>query len=326
MAYAGDIIEDCFTRTKELFFPIRKGYWIRMWFAGAMSGNGQGSNFNSSNYTDTGKLLFPKSMTIQEAIAAFNTQGLSFLSQYGYILGIAFLVIYFLGLILSYFSSIFTFVFIDGIIKKELSIGKSFSEYKTQGKSLFIFRFVLGLVSLFVTLGIFSPIFVAFFQNQLAYFNFWQLIPMVIAVVIYSIAVSLLTFLVDDFAVPVMYMKKCNLSTAWAEFSKIASGKKREIALYWLIKLGLGIVAGLGSLVLVLIMILPGIVVVLIGILLYFAIAYLAGKAAAIIIIAVLGFIAFVLWLYIISIILTPVPAFFRLYSIEMVKKLQERK
>jgi hypothetical protein len=323
MAYAGDIIKESFNRTKSLFFPIRKKYWLKMGFISIMAGNSQGGNYNGNGLNDSNKSGFPSGMTLQQFIADLNTKALAFLSQYGYIKGIAFIVLYFIGLIFSYLSSMFTFVFIDGIVKKDIVIGKSFSEWKKQGISLFLFRLVVGLVSLFVTLAIFSPVIVAFFQNKLAYFNFWLLIPIILGITVYSTIVGIFMFLADDFAVPIMYMKKLSFTKAWAEFRKIASGKKGEIFLYWLIKIGLGIVAGIGSFVVVLILLIPLIAISLLGVLLYFGLKAIAGMVAAVIIIALLAVILLTVFIYFVTVVLVPVAVFFRIYSIEMVKKLQ---
>jgi hypothetical protein len=323
MAYAGDIINESFNRTKALFFPIRTKYWFKMGFVNLMAGSSQGGSYNGSNSSGKG---LPTDITLKQVIAELNTKALAFLSQYGYIVGIAIILLYFIGLLFSYISSIFTFVFIDGIMKKEIVIGKSFSECKKQGASLFKLRFVVGLISLAITAAIFYPVVAAFFANTLAEFNFWLLIPMFLSIIVFSIPLGVFFFLVEDFAVPIMYTKKCSVGDAWNEFKKIASGKKGEIFLYWLIKIGLGIVAGLGSFIVVLIIMLPAIALALLGVLLYFGINALAGEIVALIIIALLAIILVSALSYLIAVVLVPVSVFFRIYSIEMVKKLQEGK
>ncbi|MFH2019787.1 MAG: hypothetical protein ABIJ34_00075 [archaeon] len=326
MVHAGEIINDCFNKTKDLFFPVRLKYWMKMGFVSLFSGNegyggssgGNGGNRNSDF----------QNIDWKQALSQFNSEALGFLSKYGQIVGIVFFILYLISLFFTYVSSVFTFVFIDGIIKKDLSIKKSFSENKAHGSQLFLLRLVLGIVDMIIFVLIFFPLFSAFFSNSLADFNFWHLIPMVIGFVLYAILVGLFLFFVYDFVVPIMYLQKYPLRQAWDHFVIIARKQKMEIFLYWLIKTGLAIASGILILILVIVLLIPIIIIALLfvalGVLFYFLSKAFRFEYIGIAL-AILLFIIFLSFMvYALSVIFVPVPAFFKLYSIEMVKRLEK--
>ncbi len=321
MAYATDIIGTSFDRTKELFFPIRPKYWLRMGFISLFAGQGSGGNFNGSNYSRPGS--GGPGGSFSDAVTKFNTEALAFLSQYGFVVGIAFVIFYAISLFFVYINSVFTFMFLDGVVKKDIKIGKSFSDNNSSGTNLFFLRFILGIVFLLIMLLILSPLLIAFISNQLANFNLWLLIPMFLTFFVVAILFGLFWFFVYDFVVPIMYFKKQPFSPAWKHFKKIALKNKLEIFLYWLLKIVLGIGAGIMSLVVLLLIILVSLLFVGLGVLMFLGLKALAGVMFATIIMVILGVLFFLLWIYAISVVLVPIPAFFRIYSLEMLKKLK---
>ncbi len=331
MAYAADIISDCLNKTKALFFPIRRDYWLRMGLVslfGGCSGSsfGNGSSGGSGNSTKDSLVGTQTGLTIKQIVAQLNTKALDFLSQYGYIIGIVFFVFYALSLLLSYINSVFIFVFIDGLVKKEIRIKKSFSENKPQGVSLFWLRFVLGLITILGLLAIFSPLLYSFFMNDLANFNLWLFIPIAIGLFVFLIVLSVFIFLLYDFVVPIMYMQKYDYTRAWGYFTKIASAKKGEIFIYWLLKIVLSIGSGIISLLLLIPIIIVALVFVLLGVGIFFGTKLIFGMTPAIVLTVIYGVIFLIFFIYAISVFFVPIPSFFRIYSIEMVKKLEEKK
>jgi hypothetical protein len=325
MAYAADIISNSFEKTKQLFFPIRKDYWFKMGlvslFGGSNSSSGSG-NFGSSNSNSDANNAF-KGMTIQEILARVNHVGLEVMSKYGTIIGILFAVLFFVCQIFSYIGSIMTFVFLDGIVKKEIKIRKSMSETKTQAISLFLFRLVVGLISLAGFILCTFPIISAFFNNTLAEFNFWLLIPIGLGLIIFYTVFGIFLFLVNDFVVPFMYLKKYTFNQGWEYFLKLSSGKKGEIFMYWLIKLGLSIAGGIMMIFVLIPILLVFLLLVLLGVGIYLLTNAFAGSVTALIITIIYGVIVFILFLIAVSVITVPIPSFFTVYSLEMIKKLE---
>jgi hypothetical protein len=328
MAYAADIISNSFEKTKQLFFPIRKDYWFKMGLVSLLGGTQSGgfgngySGGSGSGNKDLDNLF--KGMTFREILTRINHVGIEFMSKYGYIVGIAFAIIFLLAQVFSYIGSIFTFVFLDGIVKKEIKIRRSISETRTQAVSLFFFRLVVGLISLAGFLLCIFPLISAFFNNRLADFNFWLLIPMILGLILFYTTLGIFLFLVYNFAVPLMYLKKYTFGQGWQYFLKIASGKKFEIFLYWLIKIGLGIVSGIVMLIILIPLLIVIFIFVLLGVGIYLGTNALSGQLTAIIVTIIYGIIVFILFLIAIAVISVPIPSFFTVYSIEMIQKLEE--
>jgi hypothetical protein len=287
-------------------------------FAGSNYGGGMG-NLGSSRKPETVSI----SVSIRELIAQFNTEALKFISQYGNFIGIAFILIYALCLLFAYLNSIFTFVFIEGIVKKELQIKKSFSDNKNLGTSLFFLRFIVGLITMGGLVIIFYPVISAFFNNTLADFNLWSLLPIGVELIVFLFILMIFMFLVYDFVIPIMYLKKFTFGSAWNYFIKLLSKNKLQILIYWFMKLVLSIGAGILSIMIAIPLLIILIPLIIIGVLIYLGSYAVVGLIPAIIITGICGFVVLVLFIYVSAVVFVPLPAFFRLYSIEMVKKLE---
>ncbi|NTV23150.1 MAG: hypothetical protein HGA85_02110, partial [Nanoarchaeota archaeon] len=203
MVIAIDIFSDSVKKTKELFFPIRKGYWVRMAFLSAFTGRASGSLGNGlgSGNGDSG-------IGFKESIASFNAEALSFFAKYGTILGVFLGMLVAIGTAISFISSVLTFSFIEGIDKQEIRLRKSWKTHQGDGLSLFFVRWVFGLLSLLVFLAIFYPVIAAFLSNTLSAFNWWLLIPMVLGLILISFPIGIALFILECFVVPIMYYKK----------------------------------------------------------------------------------------------------------------------
>ena len=154
------------------------------------------------------------------------------------------------------------------------------------------------------------------------------LLPIFILLLLVGLVLGFFLFLVYDFVVPIMYMKRYPFASAWRYFLKIARSNKLEIFIYWIFKiiLGMGI-----SLVLLISLIPVGIVLAIIAIpfvAVGVGIYYLFKSAGQILMyssLGIYGFIVFFFFIYLLSVIYVPVSAFFVRYSLEMLKKLEGR-
>ncbi len=324
MAYATDIITPAIEKTKELFFPINPKYWLKLGFVNMLSGNQAGS-YSGGSGGNTGSEL--SKISFREAVRSFNSEALVFLSQYGYVIGFFALLFYLLSITLAYLGSMFTFVFFEGITNRNFEIKKSVNHTKKQTVSLFMFRFVFGLISL-ASLGVILwPVIQAFMSNSLADISLISLIPNIIGFFIFAIAIGFLMFIVNDFLVPIMYLKNYGINEAWHHFKKIAGNKKTEILIYMLMKFVLGIASGIIALIYALFLLIPGVILALvfvgIGIAMFFTLK-LIGDIVAVGLTAIYVTILIMFLIYLLNVLFVPIPAFFRIYSIDMVKKLEK--
>ena len=146
MAYATDIIEDSFNRTREaLFKPFNLKKWLKLGFVSFMGARqGNLNNFRLDN-------SFNKVSNISNFIKKWWAPLLGF--------GVM------IGVIWSVLQSIFYFVFIDSIVKNKVEIKKSFKKNGYVGISLFLFRLTIGMIFLTI-IGLLSlPLLMPLIQN-----------------------------------------------------------------------------------------------------------------------------------------------------------------
>ncbi len=322
MAYAIDILNSAFDKTKKKFFPVKPKFWMRMGFV-SLLGSTWGGGFNGSQ-SSSWKEEMPADMTFSQFISEANTKALDFLSKNSLIVALGLSVVTILSLILSYINSVFMFVFMDGLLSKDFSVRKSFASSREKGVSLFWARFVIGLVFFGVLMVLFFPLISAFFKNELVSFNPVYLIPIVTFFIVIAVIMGIFWFLVYDFVVPIMYIKKYSFVRAWDYFKKIAGKKKFEIFFYWLVKIGLSIAASIVYVILVVILALIFLVFILIAGLLVFLLRLSSPNLVTIAILVACIFFIILFFVFFTAVITVPIPGFFRMYSIEMVKKLEK--
>jgi hypothetical protein len=324
MAYAIDIINNTFELTKKLLFPIKKKYWFKMGLVSLLSsknsfGGNSGSGFNRSDLPED-----LSSINISE----INSKALDALKKYGIFIGIGISLLFLIGLFFSYITSIFTFIFIDGVVNKKIEIKKSLKKTKSIGTSLFLFKLILGLLNLAIIITIFSPLILSFLNNNLKQFKFLLLIPMTLIFILVQIFFGIVNFLVYDFLVLIMFYKNKPVKPAWKYFKKIASKKKLEIFLYWLMKIVLGIGAGIFSVFVVLFLMLGFLIIAAIIFGIGFLIYILVKSLLLFLIVlgVIMGIILFFAFIYFAAVFTLPVKVFFQYYAILMIEKLEKGK
>ena len=305
MTVAIDTLNSAFSKTKKLFFPIDRAYWLINLFGGR-PGNGFSGGNSYSTSSESPDVNFA-----------------SFITRYGLLLGIAFIAFFVLMLFFTYLNSVFTFMFIEGVLHKSIKIRKSFRANHSLGLNIFFVKLITGMITIAGIAVILSPVIIALLNGTLSSFNYWLFVPMFLGFFIFFLALIIFWFIVYDFVMPVMYLKNYRFARAWHHVIKKIRDRKGEIGLYWLIKVGLSIALNIATIILaIFVAIILLIPFALIGLGIYFLLL-MASQTAAIIVTATYAAVVILLIIYAISVIFVPVAAFFRLWSIEMVRKLK---
>ncbi len=160
------------------------------------------------------------------------------------------LVIYAIGLIFTWLGCRAQFVFIDNIAKNRGEFGEPWREYRREGNSLFWFYVVFGLLGMVIIFGsIAGGVVTAWPDVKARTFGGPAITGIAIALVpmiIWGIAASIILFLVNDFVVPVMFIKRLSVKEAWPVVSQsVVSGHVGKLVLYFLFKLVLNIPIGI---------------------------------------------------------------------------------
>jgi len=315
-----DTITLAFQHTKQqLVQPFRFGQWTRLAVVGLLAGeagSGGGFNFptNFPHQTGTSRHLLDTGFgSIDPAvyaglIAVLVVSGLVF------------------GLILMYVSSVMRFILFDSVLAKECHIREGWSRRQGPGWKYFLWQLgytLATLAGMAVLLGI--PAAVAYGMGW-----FSQPRQHVLALVLGGIVVFFLLFiffvaaavihvLTKDFVVPQMALEDIGAVEAWRRLWPMMQMEQGGYAAYVGMKIvlaiGAGIVIGIASVILGLIVAVPtvglAIVAVITG-----KTAGLTWNAFTITVAVVVGCVLLAVFLYLLALIAVPAIVFFPAYAI----------
>jgi hypothetical protein len=315
-----DTITLAFQHTKrQLFQPFRFWQWTRLALVGLLAGEmGSGGSFN-----------FPTSFPRQTGSSRhFLDQGFPKIDPA--ILGGLITVLLIAGLVfvivMMYVSSVMRFILFDSVLMRECHIRQGWTRRQEPGWRYFLWQlgFALAtLAGLAILLGI--P---AGFAFGMGWFNPPR--EHVLALVLSGIVVFFLLMLLfltvavvhvftKDFVVPQMALEGIGPVEGWRRLWPMLQAEQGGYAVYVLMKIvlaiGAGIIIGIASVILVLIVVIPaaglGIIAVITG-----KTAGLTWNVFTITIAIVVGCIVVAVFFYLTSLIAVPAMVYFPAYAI----------
>jgi hypothetical protein len=317
---AVDTISLAFEHTKrQLFQPFRVGQWTKLAVVGLFAGELGSGGCNRSNFN------FPHQPAVSRHFFAPEFGGIdpALLAGLIAVLVVAGLV---LGIVLMYVSSVMRFILFDSVVTRECQIGKGWSQRQAPGLRFFLWKLLYLLVTLaglVVLVGI--PAAFAFAEG-------WLRAPkehvaalvlagigVFFAVLIFVVLMAVVFVLTKDFVVPQMALENIDAFEGWRRLWPMIQAEKGGyggyIGMKILMAIGAGIVVGIATLILGLIIAIPTVGLSVIAI--------LTGKSAGltwnvytITLAVVVGSILLACFLYLVSLISVPVIVFFPAYSI----------
>lgn len=141
-------------------------------------------------------------------------------------------------------SSRFAFIFLEDVVKNDASIKAPFRENKETGNSLFLFSLALASVFLFflaalITSFIFILIKVGAFsgsQPQGVLKFLFAFLPFMLLFIILIIVYGIISLIVRDFLLPIMYREGMRIKEAWQRFSVLFKANKRDFFKFILLR------------------------------------------------------------------------------------------
>lgn len=304
---------------KQLFQPFRFGQWTRLALVGLLAGElGSGGgcnthNFNFNQHPGAHRFVDPSWSGIDPALLA----GL-----------IAVLVIaaFVLGIVFMYISSVMRFILFDSVMAKECHIRDGWERRQGPGWRYFLWKLVylmITLAGLTVLVGI--PAGLAFAMGWLKEPKA-HMVPLVLggilvffAVMIFVLALAIIFVLVKDFVIPQMALENVGVMEGWERLWRMIMAEKGGYAAYIGMKIvmaiGAGIVVGIATLILGLIIAIPTVLLSVLAIVTGKT-AGLTWNAYTITLAVVVGSVLLAVFLYLVALISVPVIVFFPAYSI----------
>lgn len=333
--YALSSIELGLKRTKKLLFnPIQIRLWLKLALIVFLMGlGGVGGNFNIRG--GSGDLpSIAEDLQIPQWIS-------------GDVLLIAFIVIVFivsLVLIFAYISAVFSFIFLDSVVREKTEIVAGLKRFLGNGFSLFLFRLVLGisafLMAIMIILVSFSPLILSLLgylelsQGITLFLVIFGLLIAVALIIPLSVFTGLIQSFTDDFVVPVMYLRGDGLVDGWKKLIRLIKKDWLQFLLYVVINLCLHLISGIVyfilsmtvSVVCLVILLLIAVAVVAVF-LVFWALSVdvwgVLSSISAPLLICIILFVIFISLLlsYIIILVNLPIYVFFRYYTILFIQK-----
>jgi len=322
---AFSLTSDAINKTGKRLFPFQFWEWFKLTVISFLAANRMRGNIGSGWGSGGGRGSGGGggSRSLEEA----KTQIREFIRNYWILGALIFSVFFLIMTIFSYIQSVFTFILIESLVEKKSRF--TFSKNSNKGFSLFLFKFVITIITLLVLVGLAFPYVYHFMAGNpvvssvgISYIAF-----SIIALIVYLFILWVLFLFLYDFAVPYTYVKgtsvRFSLSQIWREIKK----NPGEVFIYWLARLVftivVGVIAVLIALLLLLVFALIGASIFGMGFLLY---KLIGGLLFFIILGIILGVILFIIFLFAVGMCVLPFAVFLRYFELMNFEKLTKIK
>lgn len=336
-------VESSIDDMKKLLFPIKFRTWLKLGFVSLLSSNvgggspggGNGMNFNIPGdfNRDTIKTVdargIPANSTDSAVQVSLQNAKVTLGGWYYWIFPIALLMIA-LGLLMSYITSTFSFIFLESLVTRKVQIKKGWHRNKPLGWSFFLFRIVYGLIVLGIIILFSLPFLIPMMTRGFSeYFDSFQfisfvwLIPLGFLFLLVLILAGVAYSLIFHFSVVHMYFTKRPAKQSIKETFRKIWKKKIEVFVFLIARIVIGIVMGIAAALVFFIMLIPWLIIVAPFAFIIYALSGVMGWGAVVITLtALLGIALIILLIYSVSVALLPLSTFSRYFSINNYKVL----
>ncbi len=232
------------TAKQLLFVPFAPLKWLGLGFVVWLAMLGGNVNTTSGN-------LFVKlaALPCQAALEWTMAHG-ALLILLAVFAGVFLLVV---SLAVSWVSSRAKFIFMENVVRDRADIIEPWQRHRAQGNSYFLFSVAFALAAL-AMLGVIMLIgaLVAMPDITRHHFGANAMAAIVLGGLLfgfYAITLHSLLIFLEDFIVPLMFLRSCRALVAWSEFFKLFKAHTGSFILYLLFRIMLGWALGAISLV-----------------------------------------------------------------------------
>jgi len=133
-----------------------------------------------------------------------------------------FVFLFLIGILITWLSSRGKFMFLNNVLHDRAEVSKPWYDFRAQGNSLFVWRFVFGLICLMVFVLFFVLCFMILFGMYEDYVprhvTVFSIIGMALVFLFLIIVTGYITLFLDSFVVPIMHKHKLRTTQAWGKF------------------------------------------------------------------------------------------------------------
>lgn len=225
--------------TRTLFEPFDLGKWFVMGFCAWLASLGDGGVSPSLNFNIRGSPLQADFPDLRE-----------WLSEYWPVIALVAILLFLAGLaftlLILWLSSRGKFMFLDGVVYNRGAVVDPWHRYRQPANSLFGFRVLYGLAIL-LALALVAAACLGLAWVDIARGSFG---PAALAAILIGgasllaiiLAAGIISSLVDDFVVPVMYLRGQRVMAAWGiVWRELVQGHLGLVLLFYVVKILLAI-------------------------------------------------------------------------------------
>lgn len=203
-----------------LFHPFNITTWFKVGFTafladlmeGGSSGSGSNYSIGETSFADVVDAPFTAWQWLMEHPLWFVL----------ILMGLSFLFV--LIVVLTWVSSRGKFMFLDNVVHSRALVTQPWKEFRYLANSLFLWRFVFGLIVLLILVSFF-----AFVWNTMGHLFYesdgdipwFFLIQMGLIFLVLIAIIGYIGLMLDSFVIPVMYKHRITATRAWSRFLKL---------------------------------------------------------------------------------------------------------
>jgi len=230
-----------------LFQPFDLGKWFVIGFCAWLaflgeSGGGFHANFPFNWSDHRGRRLDREFEQVRDYVMS-NLHWIVPLVMTLVVLGLV------LGLVITWLSSRGRFMFLHCVALNRAEVADPWRRYAREGNSLFLFRLVIGLICLIVTL----PLVIVgigigwrMFNHGRPHFGgVLELMGLGLILLVLAMVFALIGKLTRDFVVPLMYLRHQGTCACWKELLRLLAAYAGDFILWLLFQIVLAIAIGL---------------------------------------------------------------------------------
>jgi len=221
---------------RVLFRPFDFTKWLVLGFCAFLALLGEGGGGGNFNWNT------PAGSTAQDAYYGAEDWALAHLSLLLMLVIGLIVALLLLWLAILWVSSRGKFMFVDGVVHDRAAVVEPWKQFRSPGNSVFLFRIAFALVTL-VAVGISVGLLGAglwvlgFNDHDLGVAGIVFVIGWIGLFLALIFGVLLVVMALNDFVVPIMWLRSCGVTDAWAEFLSILSANAGPFLLYLLFKI-----------------------------------------------------------------------------------------
>jgi hypothetical protein len=238
-----DAVSRAFEHTKRILFPFDLAKWLTLGFVAFLADLGEGGG-SSFNIPDTGG---GRGGAAFEQLLEWVRQNLGLVIAIG--AGVA-IIGFAIGVALVWVTSRGKLMFVDCVVNDRAAVREPWVRFAGLGRHLFWFRFWLSLIGLAaVSIAAGSGLALAWPDLMTQRFGSAALAGLAVGLgllLLLTLPLWLIGAVLEDFVVPAMVLHNEPVKPAWLRVkTQIFRGRAGEIAVFYLMKIGLSIAAGL---------------------------------------------------------------------------------